>query len=105
MITMLAATTLLFSAQTPSINDVVQSNFRDASFQVKVTYANQEELGKINKDFGQTYKFKVMDVKLKEPFMIRMTGNVEDTSILFVLNGSTRLMSVPKIGLRQREDL
>lgn len=105
MITMLAATALLLSAQTPSISDVVQPNFRDASFQVKVTYANQDELGKINKDFGQTYKFKVMDVKLKEPFMIRMTGSVEDTSILFVLNGSTRLMSVPKIGLRQREDL
>ena len=105
MITMLAATALMLTAQTPSINDVVQPNFRDASFQVKVTYANQSELGKINKDFGQTYKFKVMDVKLKEPFMIRMTGNVEDTSVLFVLNGSTRLMSVPKVGLKQRENL
>lgn len=100
---MLAASVLLL--QTPSINDVVQPNFQDASFQVKVTYANQSELAKINKDFGQSYKFKVMDVKLKEPFKVRMTGNVEDTSVLFILNGSTRLFSVPKIGLKQRENL
>ena len=105
MITILAASVLLLKAQTPSINDVVQSNFRDASFQLKVTYANQGELGKINRDFGDSYKFKTMDIKIKEPFMVLMTGSVEDTSVKFVLNGSTRLFSIPKIGLHKRENL
>jgi hypothetical protein len=62
MITVLAASALLLAGQSPSIDDVVQSGFKDASFQVKVTYANQAELSKINKDFGSSYKFKVMDV-------------------------------------------
>jgi outer membrane lipoprotein-sorting protein len=102
---MLAASLALMVGQGPSINDLVQPGFQDASFQVKLIFANQGELGKINKDFGQSYKFKNMDVKLKEPFKVRMTGEVEDTSILFVLNGSNRLMSVPKVGYRKRENL
>lgn len=105
MITILAASALLLAGQSPSIDDVLQTGFRDASFQVRVSYANQAELSKINKDFGSSYKFKTMDVKLKEPFMVLMTGNVEDTSVRFVLNGSTRLFSVPKIGLKQKENL
>ena len=102
---MLAASLVLAKGQTPSINDLVQSGFRDASFQVKVTYANQNELGKISSDIGQTYKFRTMDVQIKEPFMIRMSGNVEDTKILFVLNGNESLQAVPKIGIHQRENL
>lgn len=106
MITTLAASALLLATQgTPSINDVVQPNFKDASFQVKVVYANQDELAKINKDFGQSYRFRTMDVKLKEPFMLRLQGSVEDTSVLFIQNGATRLFSVPKIRVNKRENL
>ena len=105
MITMLAAGLVLLKGQGPAITDLVQPDFQDASFQVKLIYANQSELQKINKDFGESYKFKTMDVKLKEPFKVRMTGTVEDTSVMFVLNGSSRVMSVPKIGFHRKENL
>lgn len=105
MITLLAASLVLAKGQGPSITDFEQPNFKDASFQVKVTYANEDALGKISSDFKQTYQFKQMDVQIKEPFMLRMAGSVEDTKILFVLNDVKSLTSVPKIGVHQREDL
>lgn len=105
MITMLAASLLLTRGQTPSIGQMTQPNFKDASFQVKLVYANQGELKKINSDFGETYRFKTMDVEIKEPFMLRMAGSVEDTKLLFLLNGTTRMTSIPKIGVHQKENL
>lgn len=105
MITVIAAGLVLLGGQTPSIDQLVQPNFEDASFQVKLLYANQGELGKINKDFGTSYKFKTLDVKLKEPFKLRLTGKVEDTEFLFVQNGTQRVTSVPKLRFNQRENL
>jgi len=104
MITMIAAT-LMLKGQGPSINQFVQPGFKDASFQIKLIYANQSELGKINRDFGTSYKFKTMDAKLKEPFMLRLTGSVEDTDVLFIQNGIDRLYSIPKLHIKQRENL
>lgn len=106
MITLLAASAALLGAQGgPSINDFVQPKFEDASFQVKLLYGNQGELAKINKDFGQSYRFKTMDVKLKEPFMLRLTAAVEDTDVLFIQNGATRVYSIPKVRIHKKENL
>lgn len=85
------------------LSDLYQRNFRDASFTLRVVRANQSELRKINKDFGESYRFEKTDVKIKEPFKIRMSAKVEDTNVLFILNGSTRLFSFA--GLKKRENL
>ncbi len=105
MITVLAAGFALLSGQTPSINELVQPNFQDASFQIKLVYANQGELGKINKDFGTSYKFKTLDVKFKDPLKLRLSGKAEDTEFLFIQNGDHRMTSVPRLGLHQKENL
>lgn len=103
MITIAAAVLTLAPPQAHTLADIVQRNFKDASFLVRVTSANHRELTKINKDFGQTYRFKTMEVKLKEPFKVRLQAKVEDTDVLFVLNGVTRVFSMR--GLKQRENL
>jgi outer membrane lipoprotein-sorting protein len=105
MITVLAAGLVLLPVQTPSINDLVQPRFEDASFRVKLLFAKQSELKKISNDFGTSYTFKTMDVKLKEPFKVYLKGKVEDTEVVYILNGTDRVMSVPKIRLHQKEKL
>jgi outer membrane lipoprotein-sorting protein len=102
-LTLFAAAAVL--VQTPSIDQYLQSSFKSATFTVTVGKANQVELQKINKDFANSYRFKSMDVWLKEPFKIRMESKVDDSSLLMVINGSTRKISIPKAHISQRENL
>lgn len=103
----LTATVLasLVVGQSTSINSYWQSGLKDATFTAKVGKASQKELQKINKDFAQSYRFDYTDVKVKEPFMLRLESKVEDQSIWYILNGPTRLLSIPKSKIRNRENL
>ncbi len=103
--TTLAAVLLFAAPQTPGVDDIVQKNFRDAAFTARVVKAAQTELGKINKDFANSYRFSSSKVMIKEPFMLRLESRVEDTDILFILNGSTRILKVPRARISQRENL
>lgn len=103
MTTTILAATLL--GQSTSISSYWQSGLRDATFRAEVGKASQRELQKINKDFAQSYRFEYTDVKMKEPFMLRLESNVEDQSIWYILNGPSRLLSIPKAKIRQRENL
>lgn len=82
--------------QSPKIEDYVQSNFNDASFTAKVKFGNQTELRKINKDFGESYRFGSTDFRMKEPFKLRGDAKVEDTAVVFILNGGTRVIRAPR---------
>ena len=96
MTTLLISSLLLaMPSADPVITDYVQPGLKDATFVAKVITGNQSELKKINKDFGEAYRFKESTIKIKEPFMIRMESNVDDTDVLLVMNGSKRLMSIP----------
>lgn len=103
--TTLAAALLFAAPQTPGVDDIVQTEFRDAAFTAKVGTAAQSELGKINKDFANSYRFKSSKVQIKEPFMLRLESRVDDTDILFILNGPTRVLRVPRAKISQRENL
>ena len=105
MITLTAVAALSLGFQTPSINQYVQRNLNDATFQARVIKADQLELKKINKDFGQSYRFETTTIRFKEPFMMRVEATVDDSSILYIINGSTQLFKVPRIRLNQRTDL
>ena len=94
-----------FSVQTPDIKDVIPTGFRSATFSAFVGSASQVELQKINKDFAQSYRFKSMEVWMKEPFKIRMQSMVDDSEILMVINGPVRKLSIPKARLSQKFDL
>lgn len=89
----------------PVIEDVLQTGLRTVSFSAEVGKARQSELRKINKDFAQSFRFKKLDVWLKEPFKVRLESMVGDTSIVMVINGPKKLYRIPKANLKQREDL
>ncbi|MGE0001983.1 MAG: outer membrane lipoprotein-sorting protein [Fimbriimonadaceae bacterium] len=101
----LALVAMVAPSSEPLITDYTQSGLRDLSFTAKVLSAKQAELKKINQDFSVSYRFSSSNVWLKEPMMLRMESVVDDTKIFYIVNGSKRLVSVPRTGLRQREDL
>ena len=102
---LLLAWSLTAAQSTPSIDGVLSRGFQDASFTARILRGDQPELAKINKDFGQSYRFQYTTVKMKEPFMLRLETNVDDTDITFVINGAHKMFRIPKARLVQREDL
>ena len=101
--------TILFVAslalQDPVIKDVLQTGLRTVSFSAEVGLAKQAELKKINKDFALSYRFKHMDVWIKEPFMVRLESKVDDTSMVMIINGPKKLIHIPRANINMREDL
>lgn len=96
---------LLTFAQTPKIEDYVQSNFHDATFNAKVKFGNQSELRKINRDFGESYRFNTTLFRMKEPFKLRGDAKVDDTSVVFILNGGTRVIRAPRQGINLKTNV
>lgn len=88
----------------PSINDFIPK-FRDAAFTMKVGQANFAELRKINKDFADSYRFKTTDVKMKEPFKLRVEGKLDGSSIMYIINGKNKLVKVPRSKLSFRDNV
>jgi outer membrane lipoprotein-sorting protein len=88
-----------------NINDYVQKNFDDAALTARVKFANQKELAKINDDFGKSYRVPYTDIKVKEPFMLRLETKVEDTQVLYIINGPQLLIRIPRIKVNSRQDL
>ncbi|HQU17906.1 MAG TPA: hypothetical protein PLA92_02510 [Fimbriimonadaceae bacterium] len=86
----------------PTLDDVLQKGFKDAQFSIVVVQADQRELAKINKDFGASYRFKTSEATIKEPFKLRLSGKVDDTEILFIVNGTTQWIRVPRANISQK---
>lgn len=91
----------------PKIADYWQTALRDATFNARAVTANQSELRKINKDFAQSYRLMGNSglVRLKEPFKLRIEGKEDDTVIQFILNGTKRMVRVPRSSLNVGTDL
>lgn len=104
---LVAAVAALTIGQAPSqnITAYAQASLKDATFTAKVDSANQRELAKINKDFAQSYRFRQMSVRMKEPFKLRLESTVDDTQIFFIINGGTKLIRVPRAGITDRQDV
>ncbi|MCG9895538.1 MAG: outer membrane lipoprotein-sorting protein [Fimbriimonadaceae bacterium] len=103
LLTLIATAAL--SQSGPSIRTFVQDNLRDFSFQTRNISADQRELRKINRDFGQAYRFDTTRFTYKEPMMLRGEATVEDQSVVYIINGTTRRYRIPRAGLNSREDL
>jgi len=95
----------LAAAQGGDISRYYQPNLQDASFVARVVKADQNELSKINDDFGQAYRFGTTNIHVKEPFMVRVDAKSDDTNVVFIVNGPIQLMKVPRAGFHQRTDL
>lgn len=102
MLTTVAAT--LIFAQSQSINDYLQPALKDAAFNVKFVKADFAELEKINKDFANSYRFKSNVVKIKEPFKLRVESTVEDSTVVYIVNGKTKQYSIPKARIKKSDD-
>jgi outer membrane lipoprotein-sorting protein len=95
----------MFIGQSESISAYYERDLVDASFAAIQLSANQKELQKINADFARSFRFKTINVKLKEPFKLRLESKVEDTAMLIITNGPTQLVSIPRARVKQRTDL
>lgn len=89
----------------PSVQDIVQTNFKDATFVAKVVKADHPELRKIGRDFGDSYRFTSATAYIKEPLKLRMQGSVDDTEIYYIVNGFARVTRVPRARVNLKEDL
>lgn len=95
MIHLIAATALIGGAQgSYTWQDIVQRGFQDASFEARAVKGNQKELQKINKEFAYSYRFDKMSAKLKEPDMIRLESTVDDTKLIYIMNGTKKYYNV-----------
>src|SRR5687767_5761808 len=103
MITLAAMAVMSVGVQGANIKDFIQSNFEDAAFTARKKVGNYRELAKINKDFGQSYRFEYTTVKLKEPMKLRLDSKVEDANVTLILNGTQQLIRIP--GLNQKQNL
>ncbi len=101
----LALSTVLLAQPAPTIQDICQPALKDVSLTVKVVKGDQKELGKISKDFGQTYRFKSTLIRIKDPFKVRAETRVDDTDILYILNGDTKVYRIPRAKISRRESL
>lgn len=100
-----AAASAILAQANPDIDDFVQANLKDATFVARKVSADQRELQRINRDFAQSYRFDNSTVQYKEPMMLRLESRVEDQSILYIINGATRTVRIPKANFNTRENL
>jgi outer membrane lipoprotein-sorting protein len=100
MTTIIALATIALSGgQANNIESYLQSDLRDTTFVAKIVKGDQRELLKINKDFGQSYRFDSSRVYFKEPFKMRAEAHVEDTNVIYVINGTDLSIKIPNVKL------
>jgi hypothetical protein len=95
----------LATPATPTIEEFCQRDLRDASFVAIKVRASQIELQKINDDFGTSYKFDQIQFQYKEPLKLRLEAKVEDTSMLYIIDGPKQVIRVPRLKVNSRQDL
>lgn len=101
---LVALTLLRTTALVPTIEQFIPK-FRDAAFTWRLGKADFAELKKINSDFAQSYRFKSTAVKMKEPMKLRLDATVEDTTVSFILNGTRKLIRIPRSNLNVKQNL
>lgn len=104
-LSLILGTSLIVSPFQESINAYWSSNLRDAKFVARVLQGSQSELQKINKDFGMSYRIKTTTVSMKEPFKLRLEGEVDDSRIVFVVNGTRKAVKVPRSNINIKESV
>ncbi len=90
-------TTLTLAQGSIDWHDIVQNGFNDAKFVARAVKGDQKELKKINDDFGQSFRFTKTTAYVKEPFMLRMESEVDDTKLMYVLNGGKKVYKLGKL--------
>jgi outer membrane lipoprotein-sorting protein len=105
MILNLTAVLSIGQSASPDITDYTQRNLKDATFVARKVRAVQTELKKINDDFGAIYRFDRITFFYREPLMLRVEAQVEETSAVYIIDGPIQMFRVPRLRLNQRMNL
>ncbi len=105
MITTTFATMILGGFQSQNIDSYLPSGLKDISFNVSMTKRNAKELGKIDQSYVQQYSLDSATVRAKEPFKLRFDAKSDDTSVLTIINGGSKLISVPALRIKKRSNV
>jgi outer membrane lipoprotein-sorting protein len=100
-IVLLLPSRLVALVNAPSLDQVATTSITDFKASVSVDMANEEELKKINRDFGTIYRLKKLDMYYKAPDKLRM----ENKFALMIVNGETCFFKVPILGIAKKDDL
>jgi outer membrane lipoprotein-sorting protein len=105
MIAELGLISVLTSMISEDIDDYVQKSLKDATFVAKKVKAVQKELKLINDDFGLSYRFDKVQFQYKEPLKLRLEASVEETSAIYIIDGPTQMIRVPRLRQNVKQDL
>lgn len=109
LVVMTALSSLLACAaalpEAPRLEQMAMAPLADLQARVAVLKAEPDELKKINRDFQLIYRLKDVVMRYKEPNKFRMDGRIGQEAALFIVNGPTRLYSVPKLRLSRKDNL
>ena len=102
MTTLLAMVAIgLTGGQANNIENYLQADLKDATLVAKIVKGDQKELAKINKDFGQSYRFSSSTICFKEPFKMRAEAHVEESSVVYIINGAELLIKLTNFTSKQ----
>jgi outer membrane lipoprotein-sorting protein len=89
----------------PPLNAFAQTNVRDLSLTLALEAQNQDELGRMGKDFANLYRFSKAKLQFLEPGRMRMESRAGFITVIYVVNEGRKLFSVPGIGVRSVRDV
>lgn len=104
MTMLFALSALALGAADPTLDDIVQRYFKDASFVARIDSMNQSELTKIKKDFSTQYRVKESKIWVEEPHKIRIEVKLGSTDVLYIVNGAKRYVRIPRMNVKQTEN-
>jgi outer membrane lipoprotein-sorting protein len=87
-----------------NIQSYICAKLDDFSARVNVVKADKRELAKINRDGGLFYQFSDILMRYKEPNKIRIEGNIQGTRGVYILDGTTQMVSIPRVNYKEKRD-
>ena len=81
------------------------NGFKDIRATVVVLDSSRRELEKMGKVFAETYQFKKAKVCFKSPDKLKINGELGMMKVEFITAGNTRLMRIPSVRFKRREDI
>lgn len=105
MITTTLATLILSGFQSNNIDSYLPSGLKDISFSGKITQRYSKELGKIDQSYVQQYAIDSLQMRAKEPFKLRIDAKSDETSVLTIINGGTKLISIPALKIKKKSNV
>lgn len=105
MITASLATLVLGAFQSTSIDSYLPTGFKDITFNVAITKRNPNELKKIDTSYVQQYALDSATIRAEDPLKLRFDAKSEETTILTIINGPNKLISVPALKIKKRSNI